>query len=198
MGFPSCQRYCMTSSSGRQPNFAALNRGRHLCSAGRPSRWALAHILVLVLFWVCFGFVLRRFVSVLRAALCVAKCVISRKRPSGRCRHGRRHVGGRVGNRPPWKKSGWAMPTLEIPTVVWKPSGNSLSKKYSGEQLICTGLQCSLLIMLQIKYLPRSMRTCEWHAYSIFLTYSNFGVIIETCKTTFYIRLNYLNLTRVN
>ena len=29
---------------GRQPNFAALNRGRHLCSAGRPSRWALAHI----------------------------------------------------------------------------------------------------------------------------------------------------------
>jgi len=34
------------SSSGRQPNFAALNRGHHLCSAGRPSRWALAHILV--------------------------------------------------------------------------------------------------------------------------------------------------------
>jgi len=32
------------SSSGRQPNFVALNRGRHLCSAGRPSRWALAHI----------------------------------------------------------------------------------------------------------------------------------------------------------
>ena len=31
-------------SSGRQPNFAALNRGRYLCSAGRPSRWALAHI----------------------------------------------------------------------------------------------------------------------------------------------------------
>jgi len=33
-------------SSGREPNFAALNRGRHLCSAGQPSRWALAHILV--------------------------------------------------------------------------------------------------------------------------------------------------------
>ena len=31
-------------SSGRQPNFAALNRGRHLYSAGRPSRWALSHI----------------------------------------------------------------------------------------------------------------------------------------------------------
>jgi len=23
------------------------NRGRHLCSAGRPSRWALTHILVI-------------------------------------------------------------------------------------------------------------------------------------------------------
>jgi len=32
------------SSSGHQPNFAALNRGRHLCSTGRPSGWALAHI----------------------------------------------------------------------------------------------------------------------------------------------------------
>ena len=35
------------SSSGRQPNFVALNRGRHLYSAGRPSRWALAHISIL-------------------------------------------------------------------------------------------------------------------------------------------------------
>jgi len=34
------------SSIGRQPNFAALNRGRHLYSAGRPSRWTSAHILV--------------------------------------------------------------------------------------------------------------------------------------------------------
>jgi len=34
------------SSCGRQSNFAALNTGRHLYSAGRPSRWALAHILV--------------------------------------------------------------------------------------------------------------------------------------------------------
>ena len=36
------------SSSGRQPNFAALNRGRHLYSAERSSRWALAHILVYI------------------------------------------------------------------------------------------------------------------------------------------------------
>ena len=34
------------SSSGHQPNFAALYIGRHLYSAGRPSRWAFAHILV--------------------------------------------------------------------------------------------------------------------------------------------------------
>ena len=44
--FRVCQRYCTASSSGRQPNFGALNRGRHLCLAGRPSGWALAHILV--------------------------------------------------------------------------------------------------------------------------------------------------------
>jgi len=34
-GFSSWQRYCTASSSGRQPKFAALNRGRHLCSAGK-------------------------------------------------------------------------------------------------------------------------------------------------------------------
>ena len=43
-GFASWQHYCTASRSGRQPHLAALNRGRHLCSAGRPSRWALAHI----------------------------------------------------------------------------------------------------------------------------------------------------------
>ena len=42
------------SSSGRQPNFAALNRGRHLYSAVRPSHWALAHIssFYLLLFFI--------------------------------------------------------------------------------------------------------------------------------------------------
>jgi len=48
------------SSSGRQPNFAALNRGRHLYSARRPSRWALAHILVCDRF---FCFVLLLYIS---------------------------------------------------------------------------------------------------------------------------------------
>ena len=48
------------SSSGRQPNSVALNRGRHLCSPGRPSRWVLAHILVF--FSICsLVFKLRKF-----------------------------------------------------------------------------------------------------------------------------------------
>ena len=34
------------SSTGHQPNFMAFSRERHLYSEGRPSRWALAHILV--------------------------------------------------------------------------------------------------------------------------------------------------------
>ena len=38
------------SSSGRQPNFAVFNIGRHVHSAGRPSRCASAHILVLSCF----------------------------------------------------------------------------------------------------------------------------------------------------
>ena len=36
-------RHC---SSEHQPNFVGLNRGSRLYLAGRPSRWALAHILV--------------------------------------------------------------------------------------------------------------------------------------------------------
>ena len=40
------------SSSGRQPNFASLNRGRHLYSTGRPSRWALSHISSLHLHYI--------------------------------------------------------------------------------------------------------------------------------------------------
>ena len=58
MGFVSWQHYCTASSSGRQPNFTALNRGRHLCSAGRLSRWALAHILVLIMYFTGYFFAL--------------------------------------------------------------------------------------------------------------------------------------------
>ena len=36
------------TTRGRQPNFAELNTGCHLYSAGRSSRWAMAHILVKV------------------------------------------------------------------------------------------------------------------------------------------------------
>ena len=43
-------------SSGRQPNFPAFNRGRHLYSTGRPSRWALAHILAGFSFFIIFLF----------------------------------------------------------------------------------------------------------------------------------------------
>ena len=47
-------RHC---SSGREPNFAALNRERHLYSAGWPSRWALARIsslYIICLKFLCF------------------------------------------------------------------------------------------------------------------------------------------------
>jgi len=37
----------LLQGTGRQTNFAALSRGYHLYSAGRPSRWALAHNLIL-------------------------------------------------------------------------------------------------------------------------------------------------------
>jgi len=35
----------------RQPSFASLNRGRHLYSAGQPSRLTLAHIMAIFLFY---------------------------------------------------------------------------------------------------------------------------------------------------
>jgi len=67
-GFASWKRYC-TALQYWASNFAALNRGRHLYSAGRPSRWALAHILVRLCcgLFVCvffFFFVLLLFVVV--------------------------------------------------------------------------------------------------------------------------------------
>ena len=43
-------------SSGRQPNFAVLNRGRHRYSVGQPSLWASAHILVVIVEQVCCYF----------------------------------------------------------------------------------------------------------------------------------------------
>jgi len=51
------------TTSGPQPNFAVLNRGRHLYSAGRPSRRALAYILVLS----CFFFFLSFFPRLISA-----------------------------------------------------------------------------------------------------------------------------------
>jgi len=43
------------SSTEHQPNFVALSRGRHLYSAGRPSRWTSAHILVSDKLWFSSG-----------------------------------------------------------------------------------------------------------------------------------------------
>jgi len=43
------------SSSGRQPNFAALSRGRpYIRQGGRLSHWASAHILVVIIFHFIF------------------------------------------------------------------------------------------------------------------------------------------------
>jgi len=52
-GFRVLAALLHSSQALSQPNFAALNRGRHLCSAGRPSRWALAHILVVSVAQLC-------------------------------------------------------------------------------------------------------------------------------------------------
>jgi len=67
-------------SSGRQPNFAALNRGRHLCLAGRPSRWALAHILVngyFLLFLILYAMFCHEFSSSFLLFLFCCFCSIS-------------------------------------------------------------------------------------------------------------------------
>ena len=50
-----CSVTARHSSSGRQPNFAAFSRGRHLYSTGRPSRWTSAHILVFLMIIIIFG-----------------------------------------------------------------------------------------------------------------------------------------------
>jgi len=63
------------SCSGRQPNFAALNRGHHLCSAWRPSGWALAHILVLLFYnWSMLTKLVRRI-----AVILISKWLIGRR-----------------------------------------------------------------------------------------------------------------------
>jgi len=51
-------------------------------------------------------------------------------------------------------------PPLEIPTVLWKLSGNSLSIKV-WRRAVCTVLQCCLLITLQIQ--PVTKLTPTWH-----------------------------------
>ena len=69
-------RHSTDSSSWRQPNFAALNIGRHLYAAGRPLRWALTHFLVV------FSFLHYSFVfvgSVRQIKLAIRQLLIARK-----------------------------------------------------------------------------------------------------------------------
>jgi len=61
------------SNSGRQPNFATLNRGSHLYSAGWPSRWALAHILVFFCFFVLC--IMQHLTVCVRVCVCMCVCV---------------------------------------------------------------------------------------------------------------------------
>jgi len=53
LGHPS--KFQLVSRLGSIPNIAALDRGRHLYSAGRPSRWALAHISSWTSFSISYG-----------------------------------------------------------------------------------------------------------------------------------------------
>jgi len=64
---------------------AALNRGRHLYSAGRPSRWALAHILVLSSVQQTFQCYNVPDKLHLAAWLTVAVWAVTRCRSRGRC-----------------------------------------------------------------------------------------------------------------
>ena len=58
------------SSSGCQSNFAAFSRGLHKYLAGRPSRWASAQILVILLYLLVFcTWLLRIILEVNRASL---------------------------------------------------------------------------------------------------------------------------------
>jgi len=63
------------SSSGRQPNFTPLNRGRHLYSAGRPSRWALADIsIALLCYSLHFAWVVDDAKCIVVTRVCVSVC----------------------------------------------------------------------------------------------------------------------------
>jgi len=55
---------------------AALNRGRRLCSVGRPSGWALAHILVIILIATKFYM---RGSKIYHIALVVCACTLLRE-----------------------------------------------------------------------------------------------------------------------
>jgi len=62
------------SSSGRQPNFAALNRGRHLYSVGWSSRWALAHISSVIITFLLGELKMKTWSSFHKTVWWLSKC----------------------------------------------------------------------------------------------------------------------------
>jgi len=79
--FASWKRYCTTLVVGVSQT-AAFNRGRHLYSTGRPSRWAFSHILVVfiipflivVICFHCGNFALECYILQLHCCLLVQFC----------------------------------------------------------------------------------------------------------------------------
>jgi len=60
---------------------AALNRGRHICSAGRPSRWALAHILFIISQSIT-DFQISKEILYSSCLKCITTPCLERKRPT--------------------------------------------------------------------------------------------------------------------
>jgi len=99
------------SSTGRQRNFASLNRGRHLYLTGQPepSRWAFAHILVcrsLLVIWreKCRTCLKRSFIIWLELHVAFSALTLSVGRHEGRSAY--KKYGGMVEVGTGW--SGWS------------------------------------------------------------------------------------------
>jgi len=91
-----------SSSSGYEPSFAALSTERHLYSAGRPSCWALAHVLVGIVFCLLhFARGVAKAKCILVTAVCLSVCLsalfLSVPRRIATLLHGRDVTWGMVG-----------------------------------------------------------------------------------------------------
>ena len=120
LGHPSkFQRFrvlaALLHGTGRQPNFAALNRGRHLYSAGRPRHGELAHILGTSVIWFTHH---QRKVSGFR---CSCHTVENSSSLQASMWSARSHLAPN-----PWEQ---CRPTIWFlgPTEVLNPNGNSIA-----------------------------------------------------------------------